>query len=232
MRYTNIDYDPHDNQVTKFDRLPNGLQLGANDIFVSDEIELSQPTGKRYIRQEGAKIVLKKGFQSSYTGIGMEATKVEPDYETSFQYGSGGERVYKRDEEVQGSSDQKTMYIRGLNDYPIAIRTKDQNGNESVVRFINGPTGLIATKEAGGDYFVIKDHLGSSRIVLQDNGAVSSTYNYLPMGGLMNSTVSENSPYRFQGQEYDPETGLHNFRARFYTILYSFLPNWPGYNRG
>lgn len=214
--FTNIDYDPHENQVTKVDRLPNGLQLGANDVFVTGEIELQQPTGKRYIRQEGSRIVLKKGFQSSYTDLGMEATKVKPDYKTSFQYGSRGERVYKRDEELQGTSNLQTVYIRGLNDYPIAMRTKDHLGNESVVRFINGRTGLIATKETDEDYFVLKDHIGSSRIVLQDNGVVSSTYNYLPMGGLMNSTVSENSPYRFQGQEYDPETGLQNFRARFY----------------
>ncbi|MDW3196851.1 MAG: RHS repeat-associated core domain-containing protein [Cytophagales bacterium] len=211
--FADIDYDPYDNQVIKLDRLPNGLQLGANDVFVSDDLSLTSSGGKNYVRQAGVKITLEKGFQATQ---GFEASRVIPDYETSFQYGPGGERVYKRDQELNGSSDIKTIYIRGLNDYPIAIRTKDQLGNESVVRFINGSSGLIATKETGGDYFVLKDHLGSSRIVLQDNGTVSSTYNYLPMGGLMNSTVSENNPYRFQGQEYDAETGLHNFRARFY----------------
>ena len=32
----------------------------------------------------------------------------------------------------------------------------------------------------------------------------------------MNSTVSEESAYRYTGREYDDETGLHNFRARLY----------------
>lgn len=181
---------------------------------MSDELTVTSATaGQNYVRQAGATITFKKGFQATQ---GFQATEVKPDYETSFQYGSGGERVYKRDEALQGSSDLKTIYIRGLNNYPIAVRTKDQLGNESVIRFIKGSNGLVGTKETSGNYFVLRDHIGSSRIVLQDNGTVSSTYNYLPMGGLMNSTVSDNSPYRFQGQEYDSETGLHNFRAKFY----------------
>jgi len=58
---------------------------------------------------------------------------------------------------------------------------------------------------------------------MNENNQAISSYDYDAWGNPMNSTVSEESAYRFTGREYDEETGLHNFRARLYeSTLMSF----------
>ena len=51
---------------------------------------------------------------------------------------------------------------------------------------------------------------------MNENSQAISSYDYDAWGNPMNSTVSEESAYRYTGREYDDETGLHNFRARLY----------------
>jgi RHS repeat-associated protein len=51
---------------------------------------------------------------------------------------------------------------------------------------------------------------------MNENNQAISSYDYDAWGNPMNSTVSEESAYRYTGREYDEETGLHNFRARLY----------------
>ncbi len=79
-----------------------------------------------------------------------------------------------------------------------------------------GPTGLIAMRQDSVWYYVMKDHLGSTRLVFNKSGTVQSTYDYDAYGKLGRSTISTDIKYRFTGQEYDGETGLNNFRARMY----------------
>jgi RHS repeat-associated protein len=52
--------------------------------------------------------------------------------------------------------------------------------------------------------------------MMNENNQAISSYDYDAWGNPMNSTVSEESAYRYTGREYDEETGLHNFRARLY----------------
>ncbi len=47
---------------------------------------------------------------------------------------------------------------------------------------------------------------------MNENNQAISSYDYDAWGNPMNSTVSEESTYRYTGREYDCETGLHNFR--------------------
>jgi len=54
------------------------------------------------------------------------------------------------------------------------------------------------------------------RAVMNEINQAISSYDYDGWGNPMNSTVSEESAYRYTGHEYDEETGLHNFRARLY----------------
>ena len=122
------------------------------------------------------------------------------------------------------------MYLRGTNDYPLTEKT---SGN--VNRFyVYGPTGLISLIDNGSTYFVLKDHLGSTRVVLNSSSTPVTWYDYTPYGNMWRSTISEDAHYRFTGQEYDPETNLFNFRARMYDgtlgIFYAGDPAGQGFS--
>ena len=136
-----------------------------------------------------------------------------PTKTMSFIYSADNERILKN--ETQGTTNNNYVYIRGSNEYPI---TEKANLNSSLTDriYIYGPTGLIAFKDATATYFVIKDHLGSTRVLFSSTGSQYTTYDYSPFGSLMRATINGEVVYQFTGQEFDSETALYNFRARLY----------------
>jgi len=74
---------------------------------------------------------------------------------------------------------------------------------------------------AGGDpevkiYFYHLDHLGTPRVITDENGQVVSTHKYLPFGEELSPVPSTNS-HKFTGHERDNETGLDYMLARYYS---------------
>lgn len=72
-------------------------------------------------------------------------------------------------------------------------------------------------------YYYHKDHLGSSSIITNGNGEITQRIEYLPYGEvfLEQNNINWNTPYRFNGKEYDEETGLYYYGARYYNPRYS-----------
>lgn len=132
----------------------------------------------------------------------------------SLQYGGRMQRVLKTFE------DTSTLYVHGINPLPVEELVKTST-DEILTTYIYGSDGLIAFIHNNSTYFVLKDHIGSVRVVLDENNNVLASLNYTPFGELMlnNCWFSPDAPpinYRFTGQEYDSESQLYNFRARMY----------------
>ena len=104
------------------------------------------------------------------------------------------------------------IYINSITSNPLTII----DPNDNVTHYIYGPKGIVAKRNESLTYYLLKDHLGSTRVVMNENNQAISSYDYDAWGNPMNSTVSEESAYRYTGREYDDETCLHNFRARLY----------------
>ena len=86
----------------------------------------------------------------------------------------------------------------------------------------NGSTGLI-TSEAGKIkvpelYFYHPDHLGSSSLITDNNGALVQHIQYVPFGEVFveETKSSWSTPYKFNAKELDDETGLYYYGARYY----------------
>src|SRR5690606_15559059 len=62
------------------------------------------------------------------------------------------------------------------------------------------------------------DHLGSSSYISNAAGTVSQHMEYLPFGELLvdEHTNSYNSPFKYNGKEFDEETGNYYYGARYY----------------
>jgi len=86
-------------------------------------------------------------------------------------------------------------------------------------------------------YFYHPDHLGSTSYVTDAKGAVSQHVEYFPFGEtfVAESNNTQRTPYGFTGKEFDEETGLYYFGARYFDartsvwvspdpILNSYLP--------
>jgi RHS repeat-associated protein len=77
---------------------------------------------------------------------------------------------------------------------------------------IDDPIGI----ETGGQLYAYhKDTLGSIRAITDSAQAIVNTYNYDNFGN-MTQTGTLTQPFTYTGREWDKETGLYYYRARYY----------------
>ena len=65
-------------------------------------------------------------------------------------------------------------------------------------------------------YYYHNDHLGTPQILTNDSGIVSWKAVYTPFGDAEIQVETVENPFRFPGQYYDQETGLHYNWNRYY----------------
>ncbi|MEO5564586.1 MAG: RHS repeat-associated core domain-containing protein, partial [Chitinophagaceae bacterium] len=139
----------------------------------------------------------------------------------NYQYGGADQRVLK---EIQysDSAQAKRLYVHGLNDYPLMEVFQDSAGVSTTTFYIYGPKGLIAIEQNNQRLFVLKDHLGSVRIVIDTTNQVKAYFNYSTFGNTMSSNIDSSVSniainYLYTGQEIETELGgIYNYRARLY----------------
>lgn len=91
-----------------------------------------------------------------------------------------------------GTTEEKTYYIHGIN--------IDEH---------------LAMERSGQFYYFLADGLGSIVAITNGNGSVVQSYEYDSFGMVKPSTGFRNS-YTYTGREWDKETGLYYYRARYY----------------
>ena len=66
-------------------------------------------------------------------------------------------------------------------------------------------------------FFYHSDHLGSTSYITDDKANITQYDAYLPYGELLvdEHSSSENLPYKFNGKQFDEETGLYYYGARY-----------------
>ncbi|MHB8173923.1 MAG: RHS repeat domain-containing protein, partial [Nitrospirota bacterium] len=74
----------------------------------------------------------------------------------------------------------------------------------------------LAMQRGGSVYYYHKDALGSITALTDVNGQVAQTYEYDSFGNITNQTGNIENPFTYTGREYDAETGLYYYRARYY----------------
>ena len=153
----------------------------------------------------------------AYDRLSQLATRIETTSGTGecrFDYDGGNRRV------VKNAADTTTFYLRGLLDLPMVERSRSSDGTERATLYIYGPTGLIGFQSGGRFSNVLRDRQKSTRAVVSE-GVVRAAYNYLPHGDFMGRAyepegVARPFAYLYTGQELDVQTGLYNYKARFY----------------
>jgi len=61
-----------------------------------------------------------------------------------------------------------------------------------------------------------QDGIGTVSALSNSAGALADTYSYDSFGNLTASTGTISNPFRYTGREFDSETGIYYYRARFY----------------
>src|SRR5262249_27081825 len=75
---------------------------------------------------------------------------------------------------------------------------------------------LLSELRSGTTSYYHQDALGSVTSLSNGAGALANTYSYDSFGKLTASTGTTTNPFQYTGREFDPETGLSYYRARYY----------------
>jgi RHS repeat-associated protein len=119
---------------------------------------------------------------------------------TSFAYDAAGDRAFK-----SGVAGQ-TVYVGPHFEIVAGVPT----------RYVIGPEGIVAVLTPDRTAYLETDRLGSTVAVADAAGQTLCTQSYMPFGAFREGTCATYTSRLFTGQEYDPETGLYYFGARYY----------------
>ena len=127
---------------------------------------------------------------------------------TTFKYDPFGRRIQK-----SGPLGTTNYLYDGSN----VIEGVDNSGNV-LARYSQG--GLIdepiSVLQAGLTSYYQTDGLGSITSLSSATGTLANTYTYDSFGNLSNFTGTLSNPFRYTAREFDPETGIYEYRARYY----------------
>ncbi len=151
-----------------------------------------------------------------------------PDSTTvTYKYDGLGRRIEK---DVAGSV---TRYVYDGED----ILLEYDGTNTFLARYSHGDQvdqPLILQKAGVGHFYYHSNHQGSITHLTDGSGGVANSYIYDSYGRRSNVIESVIQPYSYTGREYDGETGLYYYRARYYDAhIGRFLSEDPiGFDAG
>ncbi len=83
-------------------------------------------------------------------------------------------------------------------------------------RYVYAGSRRIARIAGDSASYYLADHLGSTRSLVDEEGAVTATYDYWPYGKGLASSGAESTRFRFTGHERDLESSLDYMLERSY----------------
>ncbi|KFB46586.1 hypothetical protein ZHAS_00014625 [Anopheles sinensis] len=210
-----LEYREGTNQITKLHRL-----YFDRDQREEEHFNMEHNSDGAVVKAEH------KGINHmEYDRILHRVTKMEmtDGRKLIFQYDVRAERTFKQVLNPDGTVSHEKYYIRDANglvlvDMELTYLAKDQPPDVRVTSYIYKDQQLVGFVRNDKLYGVISDHEGSVRLIVRD-GEVVAAYDYLPYGQIFRrygTDLDGQISYLYTGQEWEPETGLYNYRARLY----------------
>jgi RHS repeat-associated protein len=136
----------------------------------------------------------------------------------TYTYDGDGKRVKKSN---------GTLYWTGPGWDPLLETDLSGNATEEYV-FFNGERVARVDMPANTVEYYFSDHLNSTDIVTNATGGIVRESDYVPYGGEVVISGTDPNRYKFTGKERDPESGLDDFDARFYSSPFGrfMTPDW------
>jgi RHS repeat-associated protein len=184
----------HQDRSGSWSKTVLGSALDANGNTLSD------PSGKAYTWD----------FENRLTQAVVPGTNGGT---TTFKYDPFGRRIQK-----SGPLGTTNYLYDGQDISSNVIEELDSVGNV-LARYAQGP-GIdrpLAEFNSGAASYYEADALGSVTSLSNSAGAAVNTYSYDSFGNLITFAGVITNHLQYTGREFDPETGLNFYRARYYS---------------
>jgi RHS repeat-associated protein len=174
------------NEITGLNAKIFSYDLNGNTTTIGD-MTLVYDQNNRLIRAEQNGTILGEYI---YNGLGQRVKKVVDGVTTIFFYDFNG-----------------NIIAEGLSD-----------GTITAEYLYSGSNRLAKVDVSTGDiYNYLNNYLGTPQLLTDENGVMAWKAKYMPFGEVrLHSLTSQENNFRFPGQYYDQETGLHYNYHRYY----------------
>jgi RHS repeat-associated protein len=127
---------------------------------------------------------------------------------TTFRYDPFGRRIQK-----SGPLGTTNFLYDGLN-----LLEEVDNAGSVLARYTQGKSldEPLAQLRSGTSSYYEADGLGTITSLSNTSGALAQTYTFDSFGNQTASSGSLTNPFRYTAREFDPETGIYEYRARYY----------------
>ena len=200
---TNIEaytFDPAGNRLSSLS-VPSYVYNGSNEVTAAGSASYTYDDNGNTLTKTDS-----TGTMAYTWDFENRLTPVHPPSQTTvtFKYDPFGRRIQK------GGS---VYMYDGAN----LIEEADAAGNK-VGRYVFGSgidEPLAAYRSATWEFYQA-DGLGSVMSLSTSAGSISDSFVYDSFGNVTSSTGTFTQPFRYTGREWDAETGLYYYRARYY----------------
>lgn len=206
-------YDPVGNRITS--HLSSSYIYDAgNRLLEDDSFSYSYDDNGNLIQRQdkGSGEVTKYSYDYEDRLIKIEvfpsASSPNPTSTSTYRYDGFGRRIEKNVDGVV------TCYLYDGED----ILYELDDSNTILARYTHGPgidEPLIMERE-GVNYYYHEDGLGGITHLTDADGAIAQSYVYDSFGNIIAQSGTVANPYTYTAREYDPESGLYYYRARYY----------------
>lgn len=189
------------------DRVVSESNSGATDIAVTSYHY--DNNGNTLVKDiNGSQVIY--SFDMRNRLVSMDATALENGVQASYQYNIDGIRTHK-------TVNHKTTHylIDNSHSYAQVIAETDSLGSR-LKTYLYGDD-LISQTDTGHTTSTYHyDGLGSTRLLTDESGQQSDSYNYSAYGELRNQTGKTDNTYLFTGEQFDSDLAQYYLRARYY----------------
>lgn len=195
---------------------PNTLNLGSNGRWITAFIEL--PEGYDVADIDPATVILNGTVYAEKSSIADNDNDGIPDLMVKFDRQTVCDILAPADETeitIEGSSDRfgfiGTDIIRVTSE-----GEKHRYRNRTVVPVLTTLTTSATVRQKRKLYFYHPDHLGTPQMMTDETGKAVWKADYMPFGQVNMEVDAVEDQFRYAGQYYDNETGLHYNYFRYY----------------
>jgi RHS repeat-associated protein len=198
-------YDPIGNRLSS---------LGASPYSVNTSNELTSTPSAAYTYDNNGNTITKvtsagtTSYGWDYDNRLTSVTLPGTGGTLTFKYDPFGHRIYKQ------SPNATNIF---LYDSDNLVQTVNSTGGlvAHYAQTMNIDEPLAMQRGTTTDYYEA-DGLGSLTSLTDTTGALAQTYTYDSFGNTTASTGTLRNPFQYAGREFDSETGLYYYRARYY----------------
>ena len=201
-------YDAVGNRTTGGSVVNTGNQLTADANFAYQYDDNGNLTRKTLLATGNFTVYTYDAENRLIKVDAFAAGNATPAATSTYRYDGLGRRIEKV------ANGQTKRYIYDGED----ILLEYDGANVLQARYTHGP-GIdepIAVTKGGSTFFYHQDGLGSVTDLTDSTGVTAKSYAYDAYGNILESPGSVDQPYTYTGREFDSESELSYYRARYY----------------